>query len=57
MAAFIAVSHDGTSYGLAGDRERTGRTYHVLELVKQILALNTSAKQLPATSVLVISNP
>lgn len=55
--AFISVRYDGRSYGLAGDRERTGRTYQVLELVKQILALNTSAKQLPATSVLVISNP
>ena len=55
--AFISVRYDGRSYGLASDRERTGRTYQVLELVKQILALNTSAKQLPATSVLVISNP
>jgi hypothetical protein len=56
-SSFVSVSYDGASYGLSGDKERTGRTYQVLELVKQILALNTSAKQLPATSVLVISQP
>jgi hypothetical protein len=56
-ASFIAVSYDGTTYGLSSDKERVGRTYQVLELVKQILALNTSAKQLPATSVLLISQP
>lgn len=55
--SFISVSYDGTTYGLSSDRDRIGRTYQVLELVKQVLALNTSAKQLPATSVLVISQP
>lgn len=57
LGSFISVSYDGTWYGLSSERERGGRTYQVLELVKQILALNTSAKQLPATSVLVISQP
>jgi hypothetical protein len=57
IGSFISVSYDGTSYGLSGDRERTGRTYQVLELAKQLMALNTSAKQLPSTSVLVISQP
>ena len=56
-ASFISVTYDGTTYGLSSDKERVGRTYQVLELVKQILALNTSAKQLPATSVLLISQP
>jgi len=55
--SFVSVSYDGTTYGLSSDRERVGRTYQVLELVKQILALNTSAKQLPATSVLLINQP
>ncbi len=56
-SSFVSVSYDGTSYGLSDERQRTGRTYQVLELIKQILALNTSAKQLPATSVLLISQP
>ena len=55
--AFIAVSYDGGSYGLPQGSDRSGRTYQVLELAKQILAVNTSAKQLPATSVVVISQP
>jgi hypothetical protein len=55
--AFITVSYDGGSYGLAQGGDRSGRTYQVLELAKQILAVNTSAKQLPATSVVVISQP
>jgi len=55
--AFITVSYDGSTYGLAQGAERAGRTYQVLELAKQILAVNTSAKQLPATSVVVISQP
>jgi hypothetical protein len=32
-------------------------TSRVLELAKQLLALNTSAKQLPATSVISITTP
>ncbi|HEX3971804.1 MAG TPA: hypothetical protein VHX19_10790 [Stellaceae bacterium] len=55
--AFITVGYDGGSYGLAQGSNRSGRTYQVLELAKQILAVNTSAKQLPATSVVVISQP
>jgi hypothetical protein len=56
-SAFISVSYDGNSYGLPQGSDRSGRTYQVLELSKQILAVNTSAKQLPATSVVVISQP
>jgi hypothetical protein len=55
--AFVSVSYDGNSFGLSQGDDRTGRTYQVLELAKQILAVNTSAKQLPATSVVVISQP
>jgi hypothetical protein len=55
--AFISVSYDGGSYGLGSGSDHSGRTYQVLELAKQILAVNTSAKQLPATSVVVISQP
>jgi hypothetical protein len=55
--AFITVSYDGGTFGLEQGADRSGRTYQVLELAKQILAVNTSAKQLPATSVVVISQP
>lgn len=55
--SFISVDYDGDSYGLPQGSDRSGRTYQVLELAKQILAVNTSAKQLPATSVVVISQP
>jgi hypothetical protein len=55
--AFISVSYDGNSFGLVQGSDRSGRTYQVLELAKQILNVNTSAKQLPATSVVVISQP
>jgi hypothetical protein len=48
----LNVSYDGQTYGIPRDRERAGRTLQVLELVKQLLALNTSAKQLPQTGVI-----
>ncbi len=56
--AFVSVDYNGTSYGLTSDKSRVGRTYQVLELVKQIMAVNTSAKAFPATNVLsIISSP
>ncbi len=55
--AFVSVDYDGSSYGLASGSDHSGGTYQVLELAKQILAVNTSAKQLTATSVVVISQP
>jgi ABC-type metal ion transport system substrate-binding protein len=48
----ITVSYDGKSFSIPRDSNRGGRTLQVLELVKQLLALNTSARQLPSTSVL-----
>jgi hypothetical protein len=50
--AVITVSYDGKSFSIPRDSNRGGRTLQVLELVKQLLALNTSARQLPSTSVL-----
>ncbi|HZL60007.1 MAG TPA: hypothetical protein VFC38_09945 [Stellaceae bacterium] len=56
--AFISVDYDGGSYALSNDIKLAGRSYQVLELVKQLLALNTSAKQLPAANVLsIITTP
>jgi uncharacterized protein YuzE len=50
--AVITVSYDGKLFGIPRDSNRHGRTLQVLELVKQLLALNTSARQLPSTSVI-----
>jgi hypothetical protein len=50
--SILSVNYDGMTYSIPRDRERSGRTTQVLELVKQLLALNTSAKQLPSTSVI-----
>jgi hypothetical protein len=50
--SILSVNYDGATYYIPRDRDRAGRTTQVLELVKQLLALNTSAKQLPATSVI-----
>jgi hypothetical protein len=48
----VGVSYDGMHFGVPRDPNRSGRTLQVLELVKQLLALNTAAKQLPSTSVI-----
>jgi hypothetical protein len=50
--AVISVSYDGKLFGIPRDPNRHGRTLQVLELVKQLLALNTSARQLPQTGVI-----
>ncbi len=57
-SGFVSVGYDGSDYSIPSDGARAGRTYQVLELVKQLLAVNTSAKQFPATNVLsIISSP
>jgi hypothetical protein len=53
----ITVAYDGKVFGIPRDTRVAGRTLQVLELTKQLLALNTSAKQLPATSVISITSP
>jgi hypothetical protein len=53
----ITVRYDGMSFGVPRDSNQSGRTLQVLELVKQLLALNTSAKQLPATGVISVISP
>ncbi len=44
--------YDGTFYSIPQDKDHGGRSAQVLELAKQILNLNTSAKQLPSTTVI-----
>jgi hypothetical protein len=53
----ISVRYDGMSFGVPRDPNKHGRTLQVLELAKQLLALNTSAKQLPATGVISVISP
>jgi hypothetical protein len=52
--AFYKVAYDGTTYSIPSDPQRAGRSLQVLELVKQLMAINTSAKQLPQSSVISI---
>lgn len=48
----VSVSYNGAIYSIPHDRENGGRSSQVTELVKQVLNLNTSAKQLPSTTVI-----
>ena len=48
----VGVAYDGKYFSIPRDPNKSGRTLQVLELVKQLLALNTSSKELPATSVI-----
>ncbi len=47
-----SVMYDGVFYSVPHDSEIGGRSSQVMELVKQVLNLNTSAKQLPSTTVI-----
>lgn len=48
----VSVAYNGIMYSIPHDRETGGRSSQVTELVKQVLNLNTSAKQLPSTTVI-----
>lgn len=48
----LSVDYDGKTYAVPADSTVGGRTTRMLDLVKQILALHTSAKELPASNVL-----
>ncbi|HTQ83757.1 MAG TPA: hypothetical protein VMI47_10865 [Pseudolabrys sp.] len=48
----VSVLYNGVVYSIPHSREVGGRSSQVTELVKQILNLNTSAKQLPQTTVI-----
>jgi len=52
----ISVDYDGVHYSVSADPESSW-SMAVLDIVKQLLAVNTSAKQLPASNLIsVISN-
>lgn len=48
----ISVTYNGVLYSIPHSLETGGRSSQVTELVKQVLNLNTSAKQLPSTTVI-----
>ncbi len=48
----VSVTYNGQIYSVPHDRKIGGRSSQVVELVKQVLNLNTSAKQLPSTTVI-----
>jgi hypothetical protein len=48
----LSVNYNGLQYSVPNDVHRAGRSMHVLSLVKQLLAVNTSAKSLPQTNVI-----
>jgi hypothetical protein len=53
----LSVTYDGQHYTVPADRKQSGDTMHILSIVKQLLAVNTSAKSLPQTGVLSVISP
>lgn len=54
----LSVDYDGKSYSVPASDQVAGRTMRMLDLIKQIIALHTSAKELPASNVLnIIGGP
>jgi len=56
-AADLSVSYGGQQYAVPSNRERAGDTMHTLSIVKQLLAINTSAKSLPQTNIISVVSP
>ena len=50
--ASLSVGYNGTIYYIPDAQNVAGRSFFVLDVLKQILALNTSAKSLPASNVI-----
>ncbi len=48
----LSVDYDNKTFSVLPDNKGGGRTMRLLDLVKQLLALHTSAKELPASNVL-----
>jgi hypothetical protein len=51
-----SVAYEGVQYWVPTDN-REDKTTHVLSIVKQMLALNTSAKSLPQTNIISVISP
>ena len=52
--SFLSVQYDGNTYAIPSKPELADRSPQVLELIKQLMALRTSAKQLPSSTVISI---
>ncbi len=53
----LAVAYEGRNFWIPGTPRHAGWSLRVLDLVKQLLALHTNAKELPASTVLSIVAP
>lgn len=52
-----SVTYRGTQYSVPSDLGQQGKTLHVLSIVKQLYALNMSAKSLPQTNIISVVSP
>jgi len=55
--SLTSVTYNGLTYWIPADDKTAGKTLHVLSIVKQLLALNTSAKSLPQTNTISVISP
>jgi hypothetical protein len=54
--ASLSVGYNGGIYSIPDDKLVAGRSFFVLDVLKQVLAINTSAKSLPASNLLSVIN-
>ena len=51
----LSVNYGGVRYSVPSNPQRAGMTLKVLSILRQLVAVNTSAKALPATTVISVS--
>lgn len=55
--SYLSVEYFGRRYSVPNDPQVAGWTTQVLEITKQLIAVNTSSTQLPQTSVISVISP
>jgi len=55
--SYLSVEYEGRRYSVPNDPAVAGWTTQVLDIVKQLMAVNTSAAALPQTSVISVISP
>jgi hypothetical protein len=55
--AYLDVVYNGTVYSIPSDPQMAGLTSQVMDITKQLLNINTSAKALPQSNVLSVISP
>ena len=55
--SYLSVDYFGRRYFIPNDPQVAGWTTQVLDITKQLIAVNTSASQLPQTSVISVISP